>query len=96
MLARFAEAPLIDQYEAYQRLMSYWAEMMQDDVFIIAHDGWEAAKELREARKETTTRQGQMAGRGRPDREQGAPCGRCHPAPADRRPLLPRDAAGAR
>ena len=53
MLAHFAEAPLIDQYEAYQRLMSYWAEVMQDDVFIIAHDGWEAAKELREARKET-------------------------------------------
>lgn len=53
MLTRFAEAPLIDQYEAYQRLMSYWAEVMQDDVFIIAHDGWDAAKELREARKET-------------------------------------------
>jgi len=53
MLNRFAEAPLIDQYEAYQRLMSYWADTMQDDVFIIAHDGWDAAKELREARKET-------------------------------------------
>jgi type I restriction enzyme M protein len=53
MLARFAEAPLIDQYEAYQRLMTYWADTMQDDVFIIAHEGWEAAKELREARKET-------------------------------------------
>lgn len=52
MLTRFAEAPLIDQYEAYQRLMSYWAETMQVDVFIIAHEGWEAAKELREARKE--------------------------------------------
>ncbi|WP_196778442.1 hypothetical protein [Thalassorhabdomicrobium marinisediminis] len=52
MLTRFADAPLIDQYEAYQRLMSYWAEVMQDDVFIIAHEGWEAAKELREARKE--------------------------------------------
>ncbi|WP_226626813.1 type I restriction-modification system subunit M [Alloyangia pacifica] len=53
MLDRFADAPLIDRYEAYQRLMSYWAETMQDDVFIIAHDGWEAARELREARKET-------------------------------------------
>lgn len=52
MLTRFAEAPLIDQYEAYQRLMSYWAGVMQDDVFIVAHDGWEAVKELREARKE--------------------------------------------
>jgi len=53
MLARFANAPLIDRYQAYQRIMSYWAETMQDDVFIIAHDGWGAAKELREARKET-------------------------------------------
>lgn len=53
MLTRFTGAPLIDQYEAYQRLMSYWADTMQDDVFIIAHDGWDAAKELREARKET-------------------------------------------
>ncbi len=52
MLERFADAPLIDKYEAYQRLMSYWFETMQDDVFIIAHDGWMAARELREARKE--------------------------------------------
>lgn len=52
MLTRFAEAPLIDRYEAYQRLMSYWAETMQDDVFIIAHEGWMAARELRIARHE--------------------------------------------
>lgn len=52
MLSRFANAPLIDRYEAYQRLMSYWADTMQDDVFIIAHDGWEVAKELRTARHE--------------------------------------------
>lgn len=53
MLARFATAPLVDKYEAYQRLMSYWADTMQDDVFIIAGGGWSAARELREARKET-------------------------------------------
>ncbi|TQI75337.1 type I restriction enzyme M protein [Bosea sp. AK1] len=53
ILERFVDAPLIDQYEAYQRLMSYWAAVMQDDVFIIADAGWNAAKELREARKET-------------------------------------------
>lgn len=53
MLTRFADAPLIDRYEAYQRLMSYWAETMQDDVFIIAHNGWEACREIREARYET-------------------------------------------
>ncbi|MCW3783216.1 type I restriction-modification system subunit M [Defluviimonas salinarum] len=53
MLERFAAAPLIDKYEAYQRLMSYWADTMQDDVFIIAHDGWNACREIREARYET-------------------------------------------
>ncbi|WP_319546837.1 class I SAM-dependent DNA methyltransferase [Ruegeria conchae] len=51
-LARFAPAPLVDKYEAYQRLMTYWVETMQDDVFVITGDGWVAAKELREARKE--------------------------------------------
>ena len=53
MLTRFATAPLVDKYEAYQRLMSYWSTTMQDDVFIIAGGGWIAARDLREARKET-------------------------------------------
>ena len=45
LLARFAELPLISRYDAYQRLMDYWAETMQDDVYLIAADGWqEAAK----------------------------------------------------
>lgn len=52
MLTRFAAAPLVDKYEAYQRLMSYWSTTMQDDVFIIAGGGWLAARDLREARKE--------------------------------------------
>ncbi|AZB55471.1 SAM-dependent DNA methyltransferase [Cereibacter sphaeroides] len=54
MLTRFDPAPLVDKYEAYQRLMSYWAAAMQDDVFIIAGGGWLAARDLREARKETS------------------------------------------
>lgn len=52
MLARFADAPLIDKYAAYERLMVYWADTMQDDVFIIGTDGWPGCKELREARSE--------------------------------------------
>ena len=45
LLARFAEVPLLDRYDVYQRLMDYWAEVMQDDVYIIAADGWvEAAR----------------------------------------------------
>ena len=54
LLARFAAAPLTDRYDAYQRIMAYWAEAMQDDAYIIAGEGWDAARELREARSEVS------------------------------------------
>ena len=45
LLARFADLPLLDRYDVYQRLMDYWDEVMQDDVYLIAAAGWvEAAK----------------------------------------------------
>jgi type I restriction enzyme M protein len=45
LLARFADLPLLSRYNVYQRLMDYWAETMQDDVYLMAADGWvEAAK----------------------------------------------------
>ena len=53
LLACFAEVPLIDKYDVYQRLMTYWAETMQDDVYIIAQEGWEAARQIRELVKNT-------------------------------------------
>lgn len=37
-----AIATLIDPYNVYQHLMDYWAETMQDDVWMIASDGWNA------------------------------------------------------
>jgi type I restriction enzyme M protein len=40
LLARFTDVPLLSRYEVYQRLMDYWAEVMQDDVYLIAADGW--------------------------------------------------------
>jgi type I restriction enzyme M protein len=45
LLERFTNQPLLDRYDVYQRLMDYWADTMQDDVYLIAGDGWiEAAK----------------------------------------------------
>ncbi|HQU17204.1 MAG TPA: class I SAM-dependent DNA methyltransferase [Gammaproteobacteria bacterium] len=45
LLVRFADVPLLSRYDIYQRLMDYWAETMQDDVYLIAADGWvEAAR----------------------------------------------------
>ena len=48
LLARFAEADLLSRYEIYQLLMDYWAETMQDDVYVLVQDGWAAGKVLRE------------------------------------------------
>ncbi len=48
LLGRFASAQLVSKYEVYQLLMDYWAEQMQDDVYILAQDGWAAGKVLRQ------------------------------------------------
>lgn len=48
LLERFAEADLLDKYDIYQLLMDYWAETMQDDVYVLVQDGWQAGKVLRE------------------------------------------------
>ena len=45
LLDQFTGLLLLDQYDVYQKLMDYWDEVMQDDVYLIAADGWiEAAK----------------------------------------------------
>lgn len=45
LLVTFGKAKLLDAYDVYQHLMDYWAGAMQDDVYLIATDGWrEAAK----------------------------------------------------
>jgi len=40
LLKRFAGIPLLSRYEVYQRLMEYWDDEMQDDLYLIAADGW--------------------------------------------------------
>ncbi len=48
LLSTFRAAPLLDGYDVYQRLMDYWAETMQDDVYVVAADGWKAGAQPRE------------------------------------------------
>jgi type I restriction enzyme M protein len=48
LLGRFVQADLLDRYDIYQLLMDYWEETMQDDVYILVQDGWEAGNVLRE------------------------------------------------
>ena len=42
--ANAAVATLIDPYGVYQHLMDFWMETMQDDVWMIASDGWQATQ----------------------------------------------------
>ena len=48
LLNVYAQSPLLDKYDIYQIIMDYWAEVMQDDVYVITQDGWQAGKTLRE------------------------------------------------
>ncbi|MFH1740625.1 MAG: type I restriction endonuclease subunit M, partial [bacterium] len=41
LLETFQKVRLIDPYDIYQHLMDYWAETMQDDVYMIVSDGWQ-------------------------------------------------------
>ncbi len=46
LLKCFSGLSLIDKYDIYQHLMTYWAETMQDDVYALVADGWKAGTEI--------------------------------------------------
>jgi type I restriction enzyme M protein len=46
LLEAFKETRLIDKYDIYQHLMTYWEEIMQDDTYIVTADEWSAGNEL--------------------------------------------------
>jgi len=45
LLQTFNGVKLIDQYDVYQHLMSYWSDIMQDDAYLIVADGWLAGND---------------------------------------------------
>jgi type I restriction enzyme M protein len=42
LLRAYEDKPLVNNYDVYQHLLSYWNEVMQDDAYIISYDGWKA------------------------------------------------------
>jgi type I restriction enzyme M protein len=56
-LTTFAMASLLDKYDLYQRLMTYWAEVMQDDVYLIVGDGWLGASKPRQMAEDRKTKE---------------------------------------
>lgn len=45
ILQAFENNSLLEAYDLYQHLMTYWNETMQDDVYSIRMDGWKAGNE---------------------------------------------------
>lgn len=48
LLSAYANSELLSKYDIYQILMDYWADTMQDDVYVLAQDDWQAGNTLRE------------------------------------------------
>jgi type I restriction enzyme M protein len=52
LIERFELAPLLDSYDVYEQLMSYWGAVMHDDVLLVMHEGWVGAAQPRLAIKD--------------------------------------------
>ncbi|MGI2152366.1 N-6 DNA methylase [Shewanella oncorhynchi] len=48
LLAAYANSELLSKYDIYQILMDYWSDTLQDDVYVLVQDDWQAGKTLRE------------------------------------------------
>lgn len=46
LLSAFTGKKLIDKYDIYQYIMLYWADTMQDDVYALVTDGWDAGNQV--------------------------------------------------
>jgi type I restriction enzyme M protein len=62
ILETFASVSLINKYDVYQYLLTYWLNTMQDDVYSICYDGWQAGKEIE--REYTTPKKGEPKEKG--------------------------------
>jgi len=45
LLEKFSKFVLIDKYDVYQKLLTYWEETMQDDSYLISLRGWDASSD---------------------------------------------------
>ena len=59
LLSNYSDKPLIGKYDVFQHQMDYWEQVMQDDCYLIAQDGWKA-----QPVRVTETRQGRQVDKG--------------------------------
>ena len=58
LLQHFTDLNLIDKYDVYQHLMTYWMETMQDDAYEIAADDWKTGGVVYRIIKSTKDKEG--------------------------------------
>lgn len=54
VLTTYTGKALMDKYDVYQHLMNYWNEVMQDDCYLLAVDGWKAELSITKQTKSAT------------------------------------------
>lgn len=54
ILSDFEPVPLLDKYDVYEVLLSYWNETMSDDVYLLVQDGYRAIRDIEVFMKTST------------------------------------------
>lgn len=53
ILEEYESVTLVDKYDAYETLLSYWNEVMSDDVYLLVQDGYKAIRDIEVFKKAT-------------------------------------------
>lgn len=59
LIESFEALELLDKYDVYEVLLSYWQETMADDVFILKYDGYDAGREWENIVEATENKKGE-------------------------------------
>lgn len=54
IIEEYEPVTLVDKYDAYEVLLSYWNETMSDDVYLLVQDGYKAVRDIEVFTKITT------------------------------------------
>ncbi len=59
LIVQYADINLVDKYDVYEVLLSFWQKVMADDVFLLKYDGYAAGREFEIIRETTQTKKGE-------------------------------------
>ena len=59
LIGLYSDIELIDKYDVYEVLLSYWNETMSDDVFLLKYDGYTAGREIEVVKEITENKKGE-------------------------------------